>query len=141
MGQKRKPPSKQNNLWLALGALALMSVIIWVSLRSHGDGDAPAQNGKPSLSTLSPASFSGRARLAYQAAKDIPEVLNQLPCYCGCKENFGHKNNLYCFHDDHGADCSLCQDIAIDAMAMHRSGRSVEQIRDSIRDAYARYAP
>ena len=141
MGQKRKPQSKQNNLWLVLGALALMSVIVWVSLRSRDNADATSQNGKPSLSTLSPSGFTGRAREAYQAAKDIPEVLDKLPCYCGCMQNFGHKSNLYCFHDDHGAECGLCQDIAIEAMAMHRAGKSVEQIRDSIRDAYARYAP
>ena len=140
MSQKRKNKPKQssNNLWLVLGALALMSVIVWVSLRSSGDTDA---NGKPTLSTLNPAMFTGRARLAYQAAKDIPEVLSQLPCYCGCMQNFGHKNNLYCFHDDHGADCGLCQDIAIQAMDMHRTGKSVDQIRDVIRDTYARYAP
>jgi hypothetical protein len=126
-----------------LGAVALMGIIVWVSLRSAG-GENPntsAQSAKPSLATLDPSRFTGRAREAYQAAKEIPEVLNQLPCYCGCMQNFGHKNNLYCFHDDHGADCALCQDIALEARAMYREGKSVEHIRDAIRDAYARYAP
>ncbi len=50
---------------------------------------------------------------AYQAALDIPEYLEQIPCYCGCGEIEGHKNNLDCFiksrdgdkvaWDEHGA--------------------------------------
>ena len=143
MAQKRKNKSNQNNAWWLLGAVALMGIIIWVSLRSTG-GENPnpsAQSAKPSLQTLDPVMFKGRTREAYQAAKEIPEVLNQLPCYCGCMQNFGHKSNLYCFHDEHGADCALCQDIALEAREMHRQGKSVEHIRDTIRDMYARYAP
>jgi hypothetical protein len=141
LAQKQKSKSNQNNVWLLLGAVALMVIIIWASLRSTGSDDANASTAKSTISTLDPAKFTGRAREAYQAAREIPQVLSQLPCYCGCMQNFGHKNNLYCFHDDHGADCSLCQDIAIDAREMYRQGKSVEAIRNSIRDMYARYAP
>lgn len=38
-----------------------------------------------------------RAPEAYQAALDIPDYLEQIPCYCGCGELDGHKNNLDCF--------------------------------------------
>ncbi len=34
---------------------------------------------------------------AYQAALDIPEYLEQVPCYCGCGALDGHENNLDCF--------------------------------------------
>ncbi len=34
---------------------------------------------------------------AYQAALDIPDYLEQIPCYCGCGIVDGHKNNLDCF--------------------------------------------
>lgn len=33
---------------------------------------------------------------AYQAALDIPDYLEQIPCYCGCAID-GHQNNLDCF--------------------------------------------
>lgn len=33
---------------------------------------------------------------AYQFAVDHPDLLAQIPCYCGCAAD-GHKNNLDCF--------------------------------------------
>lgn len=57
-----------------------------------------------SLPTPLPASrFTGRVRQAYQAAADIPEVLANVACYCGCDKSLGHRNLLDCFVDDHGA--------------------------------------
>jgi len=52
--------------------------------------------------TLAPNHFKGKAKQAYQIAKDIPEVLAQMPCFCEC-EAFGHENLLDCFIDQHGA--------------------------------------
>ena len=52
--------------------------------------------------TLDPNLFKGRARRAYQIAREIPEVLAQVPCFCEC-EVFGHENLLDCFIDEHGA--------------------------------------
>jgi hypothetical protein len=53
--------------------------------------------------TLSPAMFSGKVRKAYEIAREIPEVLDQLYCYCRCRENFGHKNLLSCYVDTHAS--------------------------------------
>ena len=36
---------------------------------------------------------------AYQFAVDHPEVLNYMPCYCGCYEEDGHTSNTHCFVD------------------------------------------
>lgn len=52
--------------------------------------------------TLDPGLFEGKAKRAYQVAKEIPEVLAQMPCFCEC-EAFGHENLLDCFIDDHAA--------------------------------------
>jgi hypothetical protein len=60
------------------------------------------QSAPASYPTLPPSNFSGRAREAYQAALDVPEVLKEVQCYCGCAQNEGHKNNLHCFMDLHG---------------------------------------
>jgi hypothetical protein len=53
--------------------------------------------------TLSPERFSGRIKKAYRIAREIPEVLDRLYCYCRCRENFGHKNLLSCYVDNHAA--------------------------------------
>ena len=47
--------------------------------------------------------FQGRAREAYQAAAEIPDVFAGLACYCGCNKSHGHRHLLDCFADDHGA--------------------------------------
>ncbi len=52
--------------------------------------------------TLDPNLFKGKAKQAYQIAKEIPQVLAQMPCFCEC-EAFGHENLLDCFIDRHGA--------------------------------------
>jgi hypothetical protein len=52
--------------------------------------------------TLGPSLFKGKAKQAYQIAREIPQVLAQMPCFCEC-EAFGHENLLDCFIDDHGA--------------------------------------
>ena len=53
--------------------------------------------------TLSPQRFLGKVRGAYEIARAIPEVLDQLYCYCRCRENFGHKDLLSCYVDTHAS--------------------------------------
>jgi hypothetical protein len=50
--------------------------------------------------TLDPNLIKGKDRQGYQVAKEIPEVLAQIPCFCGC-EAVGHENLLDCFVDEH----------------------------------------
>ncbi|UAC49570.1 PCYCGC domain-containing protein [Bacillus aquiflavi] len=37
---------------------------------------------------------------AYQIAVEHPEILDYMPCYCGCYEEDGHENNTDCFVDE-----------------------------------------
>jgi hypothetical protein len=127
------------NAALIVGALVFTSAIAWYTLRSPAP-DTRAALPTPTTTTLDPAQFSGKVRVAYEAAKEVPGVLSQLPCYCGCMSGFGHKSNLDCFHDNHGVDCTMCQDIAIDARGMYKSGMDINFIRDKIKDKYGKYA-
>jgi Protein of unknown function with PCYCGC motif len=51
--------------------------------------------------TLDPNLIKGKDREGYQVAKEIPDILAQLPCFCGC-EAVGHETLLDCFVDEHG---------------------------------------
>jgi len=64
----------------------------------------PAKPQRPRPVTLNPASFANQPEVqaSYQAAKDSPEALENIACYCGCFSNSGHRNNLDCFKDNHG---------------------------------------
>ena len=53
--------------------------------------------------TLDPSGFTGKAALAYQVAREIPEVLDQLRCYCACTSEYGHVSLLSCYVDGHGS--------------------------------------
>lgn len=142
MGNKRKKKTKGGHAWIFVAAAVVMAGIIWWTL-GRTSSSTPASTAhlpKPSIQTLAPELFTGKIRAAYQAAKDAPEVLAQMPCFCGCKDA-GHLNNLFCFKDSHGVHCPMCQDIALEARDMHQDGLSIDAIRERIRARYARYAP
>ena len=83
--------------------------------------------------TLSPALFTGRQKLAYQAVKEIPQTIAQLPCYCYCDKGFGHKSLHSCFVDDHAAHCAVCVDEALLALQMQTQEKlTPQQIRERI---------
>jgi hypothetical protein len=87
-------------------------------------------------------------RATYEFAARHPEVLEYVPCFCGC-ERGGHKGNHDCFvagrdssgrvtqWDAHALHCQICLDVARDAMQMHRTGASVAAIRAAIDQKYA----
>jgi hypothetical protein len=88
----------------------------------------------------------------YEFAARHPEVLQHVPCYCGC-ERVGHNGNHDCFvktrmangtvseWDSHGIGCAICIDVARDAMSLFNSGTSVQQIRAAIDRKYASHFP
>jgi len=64
---------------------------------------------------------------AYTYATEHPEVLEQIPCYCGCGE-LGHKSVRDCFisdngnYDDHASTCDTCVGIAMKAQSYFPNG-------------------
>lgn len=88
--------------------------------------------------TLEPSKFIGKTREAYKIAREIPETLAQLPCYCHCDRGFGHKSLHSCFEDDHASQCAVCTDEALMAYSLQKNQRlSPEQIRKIIIEKYS----
>ncbi|HEY5885267.1 MAG TPA: CYCXC family (seleno)protein [Pyrinomonadaceae bacterium] len=88
--------------------------------------------------TLPAANFVGKTREAYMAAKEIPETLAQLPCYCYCDKAFGHKSLHTCFTDDHASQCAVCVDEALLAYRLQKEEKKTpEQVRQIIIEKYA----
>ena len=88
--------------------------------------------------TLSPEIFTGNKKLAYQAAKEIPQILAQLPCYCHCDRGHGHKSLHSCFESEHGENCGICIGEALMAHSLQKRGVNVTEIRKQIIAAYGR---
>ena len=89
--------------------------------------------------TLSPETFTGNKRLAYQAAKEIPQILAQLPCYCQCDRSEGHKSLHSCFESEHGENCGICIGEALMAYNLEKQGVAVSEIRSRIIAAYGKH--
>ncbi|WP_153733376.1 PCYCGC motif-containing (lipo)protein [Sporosarcina obsidiansis] len=86
-------------------------------------------------------------RLVYQVAGKATDILQYMPCYCGCGESAGHESNMNCFidevredgsivWDDHGTRCQVCLEIAVKSVQMKQDGKSLKEIRDAIDTEY-----
>jgi hypothetical protein len=63
----------------------------------------PAAARRETRPTLDPALFVGKAALAHRVAREIPDTLDQLYCYCACDKHMGHRSLLSCYTDGHAA--------------------------------------
>jgi hypothetical protein len=88
---------------------------------------------------------------AYQFAVANPEILEQIPCYCGCGA-MGHTSNYACYvagvnedgvieYDNHALGCSICVDISQDVMRLLDQGKDVPEIFAYVDSNYARFGP
>ncbi len=88
---------------------------------------------------------------AYQFASINPEVMKNIPCYCGCGD-IGHTSNYDCYvsavdaqgnitFDNHALGCSICVDITQDVMRMLRDGKSPQEARIYVDETYSKYGP
>jgi hypothetical protein len=88
---------------------------------------------------------------AYQFAAANPDIMKNIPCYCGCG-NIGHTSNYDCYvssmdgkgniaFDNHALGCSICVDITQDVMRMLREGKTSAEARVYVDATYSKYGP
>jgi hypothetical protein len=88
---------------------------------------------------------SAESLQAYRIARRIPEVLESIPCYCGCEGAAKHKNLRDCFidaskgqYESHASGCDLCAKIAIDVDRLIKD-HSLKETRALIEKRYGQY--
>jgi len=90
-------------------------------------------------------------RQAYQFAAANPDVMKQIPCYCGCGK-MGHTSNYSCYvaevaadgkitYDPHALGCSICVDITQDTIRLLKQGKSVQEIHATVDSTYSKFGP
>jgi hypothetical protein len=92
------------------------------------------EDAHPLPVTLPPSRFpnAGIAN-TYAIAKQIPEVLAQQPCLCGCDNTSDdHRSLLDCYIDEHASTCMVCLKEAVYSKQMTEAGKSGAWIRDAI---------
>lgn len=88
---------------------------------------------------------------AYQFNTANPDLMKNIPCYCGCG-SMGHTSNYSCYvssvddkgnitFENHALGCSICVDITQDVMRMLRDGKSPQDARAYIDATYSKYGP
>ena len=107
------------------------------------DVPLPALPAVPNMVPRSPEVVTA----AYEFAARNPDILEYVPCFCGC-DSAGHTGNADCFvqsrnedgsvqsWEPHGMACLVCIDVARDAMQLHASGGSVRDIRSAVEGKY-----
>ena len=88
---------------------------------------------------------------AYQFNTANPNIMQDIPCYCGCGD-IGHTSNYDCYvsdvdasgkitFDNHALGCSICVDITQDVMRMLNDGESPQDARAYVDATYSKYGP
>lgn len=145
------PPRK--SLTNLLTIMSLFFPILLTACMSQGN---QADNSQVELAPLNgmPSEVQKAAQSvqeAYQFAAANPEILSQLPCYCGCGA-MGHTSNYDCYvsgltpeglitYDLHSLGCSICVDITQDTMRLLKQGKSLPEIRAYIDSTYSQFGP
>src|SRR5262245_51083995 len=101
-------PSRRQAMWaLAVATLGTLGGgFAWRAAQPAApEPDATAPGLRPLVErrpTLEPAIFTGKARRAYEVARQMPAVLDRLKCYCRC-DPYGHRTLLSCYTDNHAS--------------------------------------
>lgn len=126
----------------SVGSTALVLSVLFLLTSCGGSKtefkSAAELRGGETRMTLSPVEFTGATAHAYEIAREIPDVLDSLHCYCECKKNFGHKSLLTCYVDEHARHCDVCQDEAFMAYDLRRQGMDIISIRRAVDARFSR---
>ena len=136
----------------------VFSLLIIVVLLSTGISACSTQSEIHDLAMAPmdemPAEVQGApvtVQTAFQFAVANPDIMKNIPCYCGCG-NVGHTSNYDCYvssvdeqgniaFDNHALGCSICVDITQDVMRMLRDGKSPQDARAYVDATYSKYGP
>ena len=81
---------------------------------------------------LAAADVPERSRAAYEAAREIPEVLDGLYCHCDCGERDRLRSLLSCFETRMPTSCGICRESAELALRVHREGGTLADVRAAL---------
>lgn len=112
MGRKQRSEAVSRRRVLAAAVIGLPVIVggglLWRSWGSSQALGTPARSGngirrREIRPVLDPERFTGKAATAHRVAREIPDVLDQLRCYCGCDRDARHVSLLSCYVDGHAA--------------------------------------
>lgn len=136
-------------LWRSFITLGLLTAaLVLAACGSSGSTSAPELPPLAAMESMPPEvqSAAYEVALAYRYAAVAPDILKQIPCYCGCAP-MGHDSNYACFWTDdgelepHGLNCGICIFTARDTWEGLQQERTLAEIRAQIDADYSRFGP
>jgi hypothetical protein len=137
--------------FLALSLFALPGFARWphalVQPCEHGPAPAPRDRHPTPRPGITAANVLKEDELkdardaveAFNEVRQIPEIVDGIRCYCGCADNEGYYSLLSCYERPSGMAkmCDKCQGQGRYAFRLHRSGKSLDEIRAAIDARYS----
>jgi hypothetical protein len=134
-----------------LGVVLIVSVVISACTKQISSTQEGLQMASLDEMPAEVKSAPSTVQEAYQFAVANPDVMKQVPCYCGCGA-MGHTSNYACYvsdvdvngnvsFDTHALGCSICVDITQDTMRLLKQGKPVTDIKTYIDQTYSQYGP
>ncbi len=139
---------KGNSLIIGIVAVILLAAAAYAVL--SGDS-APRETQESDIKLPSYAYTNPLTLKAYKYATEHPEMLEQIPCYCGCgshgSEASDYKPHRFlrdCFindnweYDEHASFCDVCIGEAIKVQDYLAKGKTLKEARALIDQEYSR---
>jgi hypothetical protein len=135
-----KIQKKKGNSTLIIGVVAviLLAGVAYALL----SGNSTSSSKFPSFVYTNPLTLK-----AYTYATEHPDLLEQIPCYCGCGGHSGHRFLRDCFihddwtYDEHASFCDTCVGEAIKVQDYLAQGKTLKEARALIDQEYGSKYP
>jgi hypothetical protein len=141
-----KVTKKKGNNTLIIGIVAVIIIAgaayAFISSKQGIDKTPGSQITLPSYAYTNPATLQ-----AYKYATERPDILEQIPCYCGCGGHSGHRFLRDCYihddrsYDEHASFCDTCVGEAIKVQEYLAAGKTLTEARALIDQEYGAKFP
>jgi hypothetical protein len=148
--KSKKVSKKKGNSTLIIGVVAVILLAgIGYAVLSGGSGSSQNSTATNQLKLPSFAYKDAMTLKGYTYATQHPDILEQIPCYCGCgghgsvaSEGKPHRFLRDCYindnwqYDDHASNCDTCLAIASKVQDYLAAGKTLKEARTLIDQEY-----
>lgn len=149
--KSKKISKKKGNSTLIIGVVAviLLAIVGYGYSVLSGGGSSPNSTTTNQLKLPSFAYKDAMTLKGYTYATQHPDILEQIPCYCGCgghgsvaSEGKPHRFLRDCYindnwqYDDHASNCDTCLAIASKVQDYLAAGKTLKEARALIDQEY-----
>jgi len=120
---------------LARLALVVAAPLLTGASRSlpHGPRHPDPRPGITAERVLPDDRVDAEHKDAYDAARQIPEILDGIYCHCDCADRHSNLRSLLsCYETEMPMSCGVCSGEARAALRLHKQGKTLAEIRDAI---------